>query len=272
MTTKANQFTQESNAARRAVWAQVSAKLGNSPETMRAAMAQNIINTFKAATRDEIRAGSHWYDETREFSKRLAAKFCGIVRQDKNHLLACGCAFKPSAESNCASVAVAVISALSPLNKWAQNKIDAENVFAAYEANETAAKFLDVETLADTVKVCTFNKNKMRAFRIIDENAPEIVQTSRKTRAFHCNILNPKSDCVTIDFHALSIACGYQFTAASQPPVADSLYLDIQAAYRDAARELNKGRRAKLLPYQVQAITWLAWRRLVGVCKSAGTV
>lgn len=252
--------------------AQVWAKLGKTPAEHSASMVANILKTFKAATAEETETGAAWYDETREFSARLAAKYCGIVRQDKNHLPACGCSLKVTAESNCAAVAVAVVSALSPLNKWAQNKIDAENVFRAYEQNETAVKFLDIETLADSVKVCTFHKNKLRAFRVIDENAPEIVQTSRKTRAFACNILNPASDCVTIDFHALSIAVGYQYTAASQPSVSDSLYRDVQEAYRLAARQINRRRKVKLLPYQVQAVTWLAWRRLVGICASAGTV
>jgi hypothetical protein len=233
-------------------WAAVSAMLGKTPDAIVNSMADNIVRTYKAATMAEKLTGETWYNETRDLAKTLAARY-----------------------DVSPAVAVAVVSALSPLNKWAQNKIDAENVLRAYYENERRANtsgYLDIDELSATVKVCTFHKNKMRAFRIVDENAPEIVQTSRKTRAFHNNILDVTSQDVTIDFHAFSIAVRYQYTTSSQPSVSDTLYCEVQEAYRMATRTINRRRKIKLMPYQVQAITWLAWRRIVGIHANAGTV
>jgi hypothetical protein len=241
-----------STEEKQATWAQVSSMLGNTPESMQSSMTANIIKTFKASNKAERETGLNWYSDTRAFCNMLAARY-GVTP----------------------AVAVAVISALSPLNQWSRNKIDAENVLRAYTENEKRAgtrAYLDIEELAATVKACTFGRNKMRAFQIIDEQDPSIVQTSRKTRAFHDNILNADSTEVTIDFHAFSIAVGYQYTASSQPSVANTLYADVQQAYRNATKHLNRNRKSKLTAYQLQAITWLAWRRLVGVHENAGTV
>ena len=42
-------------------------------------------------------------------------------------------------------------------------------------------------------------------------------------------------------------------------------YLTISQAYIDACDEINKREGTSYLPYQIQAITWVAWRRIHGI-------
>jgi hypothetical protein len=56
-------------------------------------------------------------------------------------------------------ICASVISCLSPNNKWQRNKVDARAVLVAWQAGLTA----------DSVKVCTYNANKAKAFRVLNE-------------------------------------------------------------------------------------------------------
>lgn len=132
----------------------------------------------------------------------------------------------------------AIVAALSPQVDWDTN-VNRAISFARGE---------EIAGLSDGIG---------KARRIADNGEnPALVLGGRKVRSFWHNICG-NSNAVTIDRHAVAIAVGR--------PVGDAYakclerlgcYQQIAAAYRTVARRLD------LQPCQVQAITWLAWRRL----------
>ena len=82
------------------------------------------------------------------------------------------------------------------------------------------------------------------------------LKTAPKTRAFYHNLLNPESALyVTVDGHAYNIWKG------KRQPLKDvrmkkGVYVQISQDYKEVAQKTG------LLPHQVQAITWYAWRNI----------
>jgi len=149
--------------------------------------------------------------------------------------------------------AAGVIAALSPRNKWDRNLIDAENIIAAYVAGGAEA--------CEGVKVCTFGSNKQKAVEILTWGAGEQVAleilSGPKLREFYSCILG--RDDVCIDGHAYSIWFGDRVTLAKVPSIGKKLREEIKKDYLAVAKKNN------LKGYEVQAITWVAHRRIHGV-------
>ena len=151
-------------------------------------------------------------------------------------------------------VAAGVIAALSPRNKWKRNLIDAENLIAVYKAAGAEA--------AEDVKVCTFGKNKKKAIEILvwafEHTGPvKNVLSGPKLIEFFSCIMG--EDDVCIDGHAYSIWFGDRVTLAKVPSIGKKLRAQIKSDYMAVADKNN------LKPFEVQAITWVAHRRLHGV-------
>jgi len=152
-----------------------------------------------------------------------------------------------------------VIAALSPNNRWERNLIDAENVCKVYING-------DVDDVMN-VKVCTYGKMLLKAVQILQcDKVSEIpgILNGRKIRAFYECIVG-KSDAVVVDGHAYSIWIGERLTMKQVPSIGIKLYANITADYIQATEEINAKFNTNLMPFQVQAITWVAWRRLHSV-------
>ena len=152
-----------------------------------------------------------------------------------------------------------VIAALSPNNRWERNLIDAENVCKVYING-------DVEDVMN-VKVCTYGKMLLKAVNILQcDNISEIptILNGRKIRAFYECIIG-KSDSVVVDGHAYSIWIGERLTMKQVPNIGIKLYASITADYIAATQEINDKFNTNLLPFQVQAITWVTWKSLYSV-------
>ena len=149
--------------------------------------------------------------------------------------------------------AAGVIAALSPRNKWDRNIIDAENLIAAFVAG-------GAEAAAD-VKVCTFGANKAKAIRILDEarddDAVFTILSGPKLKEFYACIRG--LDDVCIDGHAYSIWFGDRVKLADVPSIGKKLRSEIKKDYLAVAQKNN------LKGFEVQAITWVAHRRIHGV-------
>lgn len=149
--------------------------------------------------------------------------------------------------------AAGVIAALSPRNKWERNLIDAENLIAAYVAGGAEA--------CEDVKVCTFGANKAKAVRILEEAFADggvfIILSGPKLKEFYGCIRG--LDDVCIDGHAYSIWFGDRVTLAKVPSIGKKLRAEIKKDYLAVAQKNN------LKGYEVQAITWVAHRRIHGV-------
>lgn len=149
--------------------------------------------------------------------------------------------------------AAGVIAALSPRNKWDRNLVDAENLIAAYVAAG--------EEGCQEIKVCTFGSNKSKAVQILIWEAGEAlakeILSGPKLIEFYSCILG--QDDVCIDGHAYSIWFGDRVTLAKVPSIGKKLREQIKKDYLAVAKKNN------LKGYEVQAITWVAHRRIHGV-------
>lgn len=190
----------------------------------------NILAVYQLAKTSEIIEGSQWYPTAKLVAERIASEY---------HLAV--------------STVAGVIAALSPRNKWERNLVDAENIIRVWSIDRDSV---------DTVKVCTFGKNKAKAIQILDEQASYndalTILSGPKLKEFFTCILGYDQD-VCIDGHAYSIWAGDRITLNSIPSIGIKLRREIKQAYVDAAKKVG------IKPSEMQAITWCAWRRLHGV-------
>lgn len=142
--------------------------------------------------------------------------------------------------------AAGVIAALSPRTPWGRNKELAIRAFADGHASGT---------LGNSVHA---------ADRILAGEHPLDVLKGDKVRNFYLSIMGA-TESVTVDRHALEVYLGKRFLDAERPAIGRRLYREVASAYRYAAYD-TVARHHDLTPVQVQAITWLVWRRkhLVG--------
>ena len=153
--------------------------------------------------------------------------------------------------------AIGVIAALSPRNRWERNVADAEALIAAYVAGGS--------TQALETKVSTFGANKRKAVSILeteDPTADEVraILSGPKLQEFFTCILGQHSE-VCIDGHAYCIWAGGRTTLADVPSIGIKLRRQIKADYAAVAEDLE------VFPAALQAITWVAWRRIHGITK-----
>lgn len=185
---------------------------------------ENLLKWFYAAKSDEYEAGLNWYSEAQQFTNKLAKTY------DLDPYKVAG-----------------VVSALSPNNKWERNKIDAETVVKAHLSGIGP----------DSVKVCTYNANKLKAFEILRGNA-EITAKSPKTHAFAMNVGLNSPEHITVDKWHLR-ACvvgpldGIKDCAESCTGVQ---YRRVEAITASLAKDLN------LAGYELQAIIWVTIKRV----------
>jgi len=148
----------------------------------------------------------------------------------------------------------AVVAALSPNNKWERNKLDAFNLARAYSIGGRDA--------CDAVKVATYNANKHKAIRILSGENPVNVLGGLKVNAFYRCILGCQ-DSVCVDGHAYAIWQGVRIPTTKTPTITPKVYAAIAADYAMASRQISQILGQYYSPAQIQAITWLAWRRMM---------
>ena len=98
-----------------------------------------------------------------------------------------------------------------------------------------------------------------RGRRILAGEPALTVLGGRKTRAFYRNLLDPnRPGPVTIDRHAISLLYGLKLGDTTGLTILNRIgaYQWAAAIYRTVARRYG------VLPHQLQAVTWLTWRRL----------
>lgn len=134
-----------------------------------------------------------------------------------------------------------VIAAFSPVCPWKRNVELARNAFATGIAT------------GHTAVMCGI------AQRILDGEHPLDVMNGDKTRAFASAIADPfGSQIATIDRHAHDIAMGRVFTDKERK-IGKRIFRIMSAHYREAA--LDQG----ISVSQIQATTWVVWRREKGI-------
>jgi len=173
--------------------------------------------------------------------------------------IACTLGKKYGVHSNTVS---AVISALSPSNKWNRNVEDAEMMLRAnaYDLDLTECK------------PSTYGKQKLKAIAILEGNVSNDetlkgILSGQKTKSFYANIsTNGKTTDCTIDGHAYNIWNGTVTNLNDVPGMTPKTYKMIQEDYRKAAIEISAITESEtgeiLTASEIQAITWVAYRRI----------
>lgn len=190
----------------------------------------NILAVFFNATDLERINGAQWYSVANQAATVLADRY-GVS----------------------ASAAAGVIAALSPNNRWTKNLDNADALIRAYQLGGIDA--------AGLVKVATYNNNKIKALKILDSGDPLDILGGLKVRAFYNCILG--GDSVCIDGHAYAIWAGLYIPTTKTPKITPKAYDLISADYRLAADKINLILNANYSAAAIQAITWLAWRRMI---------
>ena len=191
---------------------------------------KNIIAIYKLANPSEIKHGLTWYVNAHTDCKKIAIELDLPI-----HII------------------IGVTSALSPNNKWERNIINAKDLCKA---------FIDGQDM-DSIKVSTYHKMKRKAWSIL-EQMPSYDETikilnGKKIVSFFKNISGDESD-ITIDGHARNIYYNdRQGLTTPNTNIRKLEYLDIQKAYLRASKKLG------IKAYELQAITWVVWRRIHGI-------
>jgi len=179
-------------------------------------ISKNLDYFFNLATDEQIKDGKRWYKESNEFCQEVAKEY------------------------NTDPLKVAsVVSALSPRNRWEQNLKDAKKVFQAISEGKEA----------NDIKVCTFNKNKFKAFELAKGNI-FITEDSPKTFNFVRNIAHLCPASVTVDIWHLR-ACLKQFKSIGNAQIGKVAYNQIKAL------TIKKAHKLGLTGFEYQAIIWI---------------
>ena len=207
----------------------------------------NIIAMRRKAKRNDVAAGVAWYANAYDACMAIALRYDVPVH-----------------------IVVGVVAALSPNNRWNTNLVNGEAIVRA---------FLDGDGM-DSVSVCTYTTMKRKAWSILeampmryksanadadnklyDEVKP--ILNGKKIVCFYENIMG--DDTCTIDGHARNIAYNERVNLTdNRTNIGIKEYANLQEAYRQAAKRCKvDGRQMK--PYELQAITWVTWRKLHGI-------
>jgi hypothetical protein len=133
-----------------------------------------------------------------------------------------------------------VVAALSPQTAWARNIRYAERLVYHGDCPSTGSR-------------------KRTARDILASANPAERLGGNKVKAFYACLRDQDCDAVCVDGHAYSVWAGERIETNRCPRISDRLYDVIAADYREVARILG------IKPHQVQAVTWIVWRRLHGV-------
>jgi hypothetical protein len=172
----------------------------------------NLDNYFALATDRDIDNGIAWYKQAHYICKDLANRY----------------------NTKLETVA-SIISALSPRNRWPQNIKDTKTVLDAIHSGLSP----------DQVKVCTFHKNKEKAFLLAKEQT-SITEKSLKTFSFVNNIAKLDKASITIDVWHLRACFGTTIRSTPSRKAYDQIRL----------LTIEKAKQKGLNGYEYQAIIW----------------
>jgi hypothetical protein len=188
----------------------------------------NILRTYHRAEADEIIAGLTWYRDAIDHALRLARK--GVRAGEV-----------PATPAVRRTALAGIVAALSPNKTWSQNLHLMLRLLRGHPGGQYPVQVA-------------------KALAILRGADPREVLRGRKERAFFECLADQATDEVAVDGHAFSIWKGKR-VLTTRTRIGVRAYAMTAADYRRAAWLCG------LRPHQIQAITWLAHRRLV---KSVG--
>jgi hypothetical protein len=142
--------------------------------------------------------------------------------------------------------AAAVLAVLSPRMSWDRNKDLAGDAYAGR-------------------RLGCLKANAAKAEAILSGGDPEEIVSGPKVRAFWKAITDPNNpEAIVIDRHAIDVAFGEVMDDERRGKVLGKrgAYAEVCDRYRYATELINQEFGTNLTPVQVQATTWVAWRRM----------
>ena len=190
---------------------------------------RNILKVFAQCTDAELQHGMRWYKDAEIAGQNIADKY-----QLPLH------------------VVVGVIAALSPTNEYGQNIRNADTMCRI---------FVDGGYVEET-KPSTYHPMRDKAWSILQSMPHNIddvafILNGPKITDFAYCIMG--EDVCVIDGHAWCIANNDRRTMQKVPNIGKKLRAELQECYRRA------GKKHGMTAYQMQAATWVAWKRIHNV-------
>lgn len=174
----------------------------------------NILRVYNKTTTQER---YNWYKEANEFCQSLSE----IYNLDNSKV-------------------IGILSALSPLKTWEQNKKITEDLIVNKDCGQ--------------MRVFVGKSLAILEAETSDDNILKILN-GKKISAFYLNIKYPDtSDRITIDRHALSIALGYKIKD-EEYTMTKLQYKFFVHCYKIASEKVN------ISPLIMQSSTWLIFRK-----------
>lgn len=199
---------------------------------------QNITAAFRAAATADKSDGITWYSRALDLAREL----------DPNNI----------------ERGAAVIAVLSPQLSWPRNIILARKVYAMHGAAYLGTPNPFLSPVMASAGFGCLPRNAVKAFQIVAGGDIATIVSGPKVTSFFANIIAPEAvESVTVDRHAIDIAVG---SALSDNERARAIagkdgYRRIAKMYVSAAGILSKEMGIHLTPNQVQAVTWVYWRK-----------
>lgn len=189
----------------------------------------NVLSVYRRSTADDMAEGMMWY--------RAAHKWAVDHTHGRPHL---------------AMRNAGIVAALSPMNEWKNNKRKAE---------ELISKRGRIVFGEDGSNGIGLGANVRKAIDIYNGADPLDVLKGDKVRAFYRTILDPFGDIdPVIDRHAFDIAVGRRTDDRTRSMLQrKGVYETFATIYREAARQADIG------AAEMQATTWVAWKRIHGI-------
>ena len=200
------------------------------------ANARHIIGMLGLASAADIEQGKQWYRNAYNIAVQFMHAYPGLTLGQ----------------------AIGIIAALSPNNRWPRNVADAETMIRLWHQGQDPR----------LAKVCTFNLNKNKAARILESESPdgETIQSilsGQKVVAFY-RCISGYRDTVCVDGHAFAVFMGERIPTTKTPSMSPALYGAITRSYVLAAERSFETCGHVLTAAEVQAVTWVTYRRLLG--------
>lgn len=200
-----------------------------------------VLQVFRSATAEDVTEGREWYARARAVACELADTLDGDVAR-----------------------AAAVLAVLSPLTPWSRN---VELARQAYAMARDGATYDDMVTGPDRLR--TMGAHARKAAALVLGADPAGIVSGPKVTPFFARILDAATGAtgpgsVVIDRHAHDVALGRVTDDATR---ARSLsrkggHLRFAMTYVRAAETLRQtGEAPGITPSELQAVTWIVWRR-----------
>lgn len=197
---------------------------------------RHIAGMLQLASATDLEQGMGWYQRAYDLAVRFIHTYDGLLLGQ----------------------AIGVIAALSPNNKWVRNCRDAESMIRLWHQGQDPRQ----------AKVCTFSKNKEKAARILELESvdTEIIQdilSGQKVVAFY-RCISGFNDTVCVDGHAYAIWLGERVPTTQTPKISKATYAAITRSFVLVSERSIELCGRSLTPAQVQAVTWVTYRRILG--------